>query len=174
MYDFSRESEFVRMYEDWFPKVYNYIFYRLLSKEITEDLVSDVFLKVVSHLHRFDSAKASFGTWLFTIARNTLTDFYRKSKPALSLDDDGFPSDSLTVDWDEQCRLIENEDRRALYKALGQLNEKQRSVLALKYFSGFNNREIARMTGMKESTVSSLGIRALSKLKSVMDDTCAV
>ncbi len=139
MYDFSRESEFVRMYEEWFPKVYNYIFYRLLSKELTEDIVSDVFLKVVSHLSRFDPAKASFGTWIFTIARNTLTDFYRKSKPALSLDDDGFPPDTLAVDWDEQCRLIENEERRTLYKALKNLNEKQRSVLALKYFSGFNN-----------------------------------
>ena len=174
MYDFSRESEFVRMYEDWFPKVYNYIFYRLLSKEQTEDLVSDVFLKVVSHLHRFDSGKASFGTWIITIARNTLTDFYRRTKPAVSIDDEGFPLAELAVDLDEQCRLIENEDRRELYRALGALNEKQRSILSLKYFAGFNNREISRMTGMKESTVSSLGVRATAKLRSLMEKSCTV
>jgi len=173
VYDFSRESEFVRMYEDWFPKVYNYIFYRLLSKELTEDIVSDVFLKVVSRISSFNSNKASFGTWIITIAWNTLTDFYRKSKPAVSIDDEGFPASVLAVDLDEQCRLIENEDRRELYKAMSTLNEKQRSVLALKYFSGFSNREISRMTGMKESTVSSLGVRAVNKLKSVLGETCA-
>lgn len=174
MYDFSRESEFVRMYEEYFPKVYNYIFYRLLSKEQTEDLVSDVFLKVVSNLNNYNPDKASFGTWIITIARNTLTDFYRKSRPHASIDDEGFPTSALAVNIDEQCRLIEDEDRKELFRALSALNERQRSVLALKYFGGYKNREISRMTGMRESTVSSLGIRAVEKLKSLMEENCAV
>lgn len=174
MYDFSRESELVRMYEDYFPKIYNYIFYRLLNKEQTEDLVSDVFLKVVSHLKSFNPDKASFGTWIFTIARNTLTDFFRKSQDVTSIDDETFPEVALITDFGEQCKLIENEDRKALYKALSALNERQRNVLALKYFGEFGNREIARMTGINERTVSSLGSRAVEKLKSLLDDSCAV
>jgi RNA polymerase sigma-70 factor (ECF subfamily) len=162
------------MYEDYFPKVYNYIFYRLLSKEQTEDLVSDVFLKVVSHLNSYKADKASFGTWIFTIARNTLADFYRKHKDVTSIDDEAFPEAALTVDWDEQCRLIENEDRKALYKALSALNERQRNVLALKYFGDFGNREIAQITGINEHTVSSLGVRAVEKLKSLMGESYAV
>ena len=47
------------MYEDYFSKIYNYIFYRLLHREQTEELVSDIFLKVVVHLDSFQPGKAS-------------------------------------------------------------------------------------------------------------------
>ena len=79
VYDFTLPSDFERMYEDYF-KVYNFIFYRLLHKQDTEDLVSEVFLKVARNIFSFNAQKASFNTWIFTIARNTLTDYFAGAK----------------------------------------------------------------------------------------------
>jgi len=171
LYDFGRESEFERMYEDYFSKIYNYIFYRLLHREQTEELVSDIFLKVVVHLDSFQPGKASFNTWIFTIARNLLTDYYRKSKIIISIDDEGFPESALAVDIDQQCRLIEDEERQELYRALVLLNDQQRNVIALNYYGGFNNREISRITGINESTVSSLCTRGIKKLQTLLNAT---
>ena len=42
------------IYEEFFPRIYNYIYYRLLHREETEDLVSRIFLKVAEHLHEYD------------------------------------------------------------------------------------------------------------------------
>ncbi|AET69230.1 RNA polymerase sigma factor, sigma-70 family [Desulfosporosinus orientis DSM 765] len=169
MYDFNHESELERMYEDYFSKIYNYIFCRLLHKEQTEEIVGEIFLKVISHLNSYESGKASFNTWIFTIARNVLIDFYRKNRTVTSIDDEAFPEQALTVDFDEQCRLIENDDWRELYKALSSLNERQRDVIALKYYESFNNREIARITGINESTVSTLCVRAIKKMRALIN-----
>ena len=74
------------IYEEFFPKIYNYFFYRLLHKEETEDLVSQVFVKIAEHLDRYDPHKARLSTWIYRIAENTLTDYFRTRKAPLSYD----------------------------------------------------------------------------------------
>ncbi len=162
MYDFTLPSEFEQMYTDYFPKVYNYMFYRLLHKQDSEDLVSEVFLKVARNICRFDAQKASFSTWIFTIARNTLIDHLRRRKINLSLDD---CAETMAVDSAEQYEAIENGERKLVYRALMRLDDRSRHILALKYFAELNNRAIARLTGVNESTVSTIYLRARAKIR---------
>lgn len=170
MYDFQTPAGFEKMYEDYFPKIYNYVFYRLLHKEQTEDVVSDIFFKVVENLHRYDSRKASFKTWIFTIAKNTLTDYYRRRRTFVSMDD---PETHIepSIDFEEQCDVIVDEELREMYKALAVLDERTRMVISLKYFGEFNNREISRQTGINESTVSTLCFRGLAKLEKMLQNS---
>ena len=53
------------IYEEFFPRIYNYIYYRLLHREETEDLVSRIFLRVAEHLQEYDPKKAKLDTWIF-------------------------------------------------------------------------------------------------------------
>jgi RNA polymerase sigma-70 factor (ECF subfamily) len=163
MYDFTLPSDFERMYEDYFPKVYNFIFYRLLHKQDSEDLVSEVFLKVARNIFTFDAQKASLNTWIFTIARNTLTDYFRRRKTNASLDNCG--DAFLGIDFAEQFEAIENDNRKSVYKALMQLDDRSRQIMALKYFAELNNREISRLTGINESTVSTICLRGREKMR---------
>lgn len=166
MYNFTLPSDFERMYEDYFPKVYNYIFYRLLHKQDTEDLVSEVFLKVARNIKSFNEQKATFGTWIFTIARNTLTDHFRRRKSTVSLDDCDI---GLTgTDYHEQYEIIEDDERRSVYQALMQLDARSRQILALKYLAELNNREISKLTGINESTVSTIALRAREKMRAYL------
>ena len=60
------------IYEEYFPVVYNYVYYKLLNREHCEDLVSQIFLKVVQNLYRYDPALATMRTWLLRITDNAL------------------------------------------------------------------------------------------------------
>ncbi|MGE5544517.1 MAG: RNA polymerase sigma factor, partial [Bacillota bacterium] len=163
MYDFTLPSEFERMYEDYFPKVYNFIFYRLLHKQDTEDLVSEVFLKVARNIFSYNPQKAKFNTWIFTIARNTLTDYFRRRQRTVPLDE--CDAELTRIDYAEQYEAIEDDERRMVYQALMRLDSSSRQVLALKYFGELSNREISKLTGINESTVSTIALRSRQKMR---------
>lgn len=164
MNEFSHSCNLERMYEEYFSKVYNYVFYRILNKEQTEDIVSDVFLKVAENISRYDSKKASFNTWIFTIVRNTLTDYFRLRKIGISIDDEENPV-HLSVDFEMQCNLIEDETLKELYRALTQIDNRTRDIIVMKHFEGLTNREISKRLGLNESTVSTIYLRGLKKLR---------
>lgn len=171
MYNFEIISDIEKMYEDYFPRIYNYVFYRLLHREQTEDVVSEVFLKVIASIRKFDPEKASFTTWIFCITNNAIIDHYRKQRRYVQTPDGTLKMDAITeVDFDEQCEKILSDDRKQLYNALSGLDEKQRHIIALKYFGDFNNRTISQMTGINESSVSTICFRAIAKLRALLKD----
>jgi len=156
------EEGFEKMYEEYFPKMYNYVFYRILSREDTEDIVSDVFFKVAKHAESFEPQKASFGTWIMKIAKNTLTDYYRKKKPTVFLEDTELES---IADSHDPIESVISEERKVIFQALTQLKEKERLVIYYKFFEDYNNRQIAMLLGMNESTVGTVLQRTLKKLQ---------
>lgn len=58
-----------KMYEEYYPRIYNYIYYRTLNREITEDVVSDTFLKIMYKFEVYKPERGAFSTWIYTIAR---------------------------------------------------------------------------------------------------------
>lgn len=167
--DISAEADFEQMYNEYFPKIYNYVFYQILSKEDAEDIVSTVFMKVARSIDQYDKNKASFSTWIYRIAKNTLIDFYRTRKVEYSLDDtleacETMPK-SLQVDFEAELEHISSPKRKAIYAELAKLDERERLIIFYKYFEGYNNREIAKALDMNESTVGTVLFRTLAKLR---------
>jgi len=83
------KETFTRLYEEYMPKVFRYIHYRVGNRQLTEDLTSTVFEKALVNFKKYSREKASFSTWIFTVARNTVIDHYRTSgrRDATSLDE---------------------------------------------------------------------------------------
>src|SRR5438874_4598570 len=74
---------FERLYNQFFPRLYAYVGYRVGRTQDTEDLVADTFLKAVEALgmgHFEWRHEGSFAAWLFRIAQNSITDYYRRSQ----------------------------------------------------------------------------------------------
>jgi len=159
------------IYNTYFSPVYNYVYYKLLNRENTEDLVSQVFMKVLSNLDRYDEEKASLKTWIFRITDRTLIDFYRKKKPTVSCDNEESGLENvLFVHFEEQYDQAYSPARQAVKQALKQLPERDRTFIYYKYYLGVTNREIARRMDMNENTVSAILARARQKLKGVLKD----
>ena len=163
-YNIQTEAGFEEMYQEYFPKIYNYIFYRLLSREETEDLLSEIFIKAVKNAASFDQSKGSFNSWIFRIAKNTLINHYRSAKNSVSLDDDE-SGIVLSVNFEDQLGQISSEKRKVLYQELAKLSERERLIIYHKFFDGYNNRQIAMLLEMNESTVGTVLSRTLKKLR---------
>jgi RNA polymerase sigma-70 factor (ECF subfamily) len=153
------------MYREFFPKVYNYVYYRLLDRDRTDDLVSEVFVRVVEKIDTYDEGKAKMSTWIFRIAHNALVDEYRRRKDTASLDEEGLDVPSGD---DVLFTIIKNDERRALHSALARLPGRDREIIAMKYFAGMTNRDIALELSMNESTVSSVVWNTLKKLREAL------
>lgn len=162
-YDIASEVGFEEMYHEHYARIYNYVFYQILSREDTEDIVSSVFMKVARNASTFDEKKASLSTWLYRIAHNTLIDYYRARKASYSLDDDDV--DLLHPSIEEESEYITSSSRKLLYQELARLKRRERLIVYYKFFEECTNREIARILKMNESTVGTVLSRALGKLK---------
>ena len=156
--------DFEKVYQEYFSKIYNFMFYKVLNKEIAEDLTSEFFIKLLTKLNTFDESKANFNTWLYTVARNSVIDYFRSHKIETSIDDQDNPIE-LATDYELEENIIESDDRKALYEALVKVDDRTRKLLSLKYFFDMSNKEISSVTGINESTVSTICLRGMEQIK---------
>lgn len=163
-YCITTQQGFEAMYREYFPKIYNYIYYRVLSRETAEDIVSAIFMKVARNAHTYDEKKASFKTWIYRIAQNALTDYFRARRVNVALDD-VHADPALSVSFESQLDVIADERRKALYRVLMELPERERMIIYYKFFEEMNNRQIAMRLEMNESTVGTVLSRTLKKLR---------
>lgn len=157
------QHTFAEIYEAQFKRVYNYISYRINNHMDAEDLVSQVFSKVIEKYDSFDPKRAALSTWIISIARNTITDYFRarqKNNP-IELDSmELLPSGEVPDDI-----LIKSEQNTALIKALNTLPARERNLIALKYGAELSNKEIARVMQLSETNVGIIIFRSLQKLR---------
>ena len=164
LYDIASEQGYEAMYREYFPKIYNYIFYRVLSRETAEDIVSDIFLKAARAARSYDPNRGALSTWLFRIAKNALTDYFRTRRVHANLDDVA-AHPALSVRFEDQLRQISSDRHRELYRVLCRLPERERMILYYKFFEEKNNRQIALLMDMNDSTVGTVLSRTLKKLR---------
>ena len=96
----NRTEEREALYTAYSEKVRGYVFGKVANRHDAEDLVSDVFLKAYEKYPTFDADRASVSTWLYTITRNTVIDYFRTHRPGVELPDD-LP-DAAGIDDGEQ------------------------------------------------------------------------
>lgn len=161
----STREAFAELYEEFLPKVFRYVRYRVNDLQVTEDLTSEVFEKALAGFGRYSSEKASFSTWIFTIARNTVIDHYRVHgrRQTVSLEEAAIDVPSTELSPDEA--LEKREQRERLRACVGQLSAQEQEIISLKFGSGLNNRQIAKVTGLSESNVGTRLYRAVRKLR---------
>ena len=150
------------LYTQYSSKVTGYIYTRIRNRADAEDLCADVFEKVQRKLAEFDPARASVSTWIFTITRNTVIDYYRRSKPTEELDEN--LSDNLELDES----LLNTETLSELAGALRALPEELRDLIVLRYYDGKPLTEVAEIMGLSYGAVKLRHQSALAKLRKVL------
>lgn len=156
---------FTRLYDAYFPRLYAYMSYRVEHIQDVEDLVADVFLKVVQQLQHFSwRHEGSFAAWLFRIAHNTVADFYRQREPAVSLNMLETKTSVQTNSPSPEEAIVQGEYFTQLRRLLKTLSPRRQEVIRLKFFGGLRNQEIASILALDERTVASHLCRGLRDL----------
>ena len=143
-----------QIYEEFQPKVRAYVRGKIHDPHDAEDLVSAVFMKVVQKLDSFDPAKASVSTWVYTITRNTVTDYFRTRRSMVAFEDHMLDETELTDDALD-----------SLADALMSLKEKERDLIVLHYYSGHTLKTVAEMMGMSYINAKVIHKKALTSLQ---------
>jgi RNA polymerase sigma-70 factor (ECF subfamily) len=161
-------AAFAAIYDHYFPKVYNYVRYRIRDLDTTDEITSLIFERVFTNIHSYRPDKAPFSAWLFAIARHAVEDHYRAQKRRRWFSLELFiehPSPALLPE--EAAAQADTWQR--LVQAVQKLGPREQDLIALKFSAGLENKEIARITGLSESNVGVILYRALRQLRNLIN-----
>lgn len=154
------------LYKKYFPKLYKYTLYKVGDTNVAEDLVSEVFEKMLAKYNTYNQEKGNFSTWLFTIANNVIINYYRENgRKTVSFDLEKVESKYRLEDL-----IIDRELKGLLLKAIMCLDERQRNIIALKFGACLTNRQIAQMMNLTESNAGTILYRTLRQLKDILKE----
>jgi RNA polymerase sigma-70 factor (ECF subfamily) len=157
--------DFERLYQSSRDDVFAYAAGLLRDRTAAEDVTSAAFERAYRKRSRFNPRKGSPRAWLFGIARNAALDELRRRGRQAELSSDPIDTASLaSFDEDERSEL-----RMLLAEALGRLEARERELVALKFFAGLSNSEIARVLGTSESNAGTKLHRTVTKLREACD-----
>lgn len=151
------EKEKTKLYEDYHLKVRNFILSKVNNFPLAEDLTSEVFVKVYSNIEKFDSTKSSLSTWIFTITRRHLIDYYRTRKVNVEL------NENIAIEIDESICTEDNLD--CLKNGLKNLDQRLKDIIVLHYFKKMTLKDVAIKMGISYAYVKILHAKALISLR---------
>lgn len=160
MVRFSRgdETAFPELVSRYRDRLLNFIYRRTGSRELSEDIVQETFLRVVNAAPRYQ-ATAKFNTWLYTIALNLWRNELARKRPAHTID-------ASMVD--EQPSIELQADFNRLREMMQDLSEEHCLVLELSFVEGWTNQQIADLLNCSVGTVKSRKFYALKALRKRM------
>lgn len=158
----TQSASFNELYDHFLPRIYGFIYKRVGNRAEAEDLASQTFLKMVEHLPNFDPGRAgaSFKSWLYRIATNTVIDHYRTDHPTESLD---HHTNLETADENPVIRAEKEEKSHSIAKIISLMPLHYQQILHLKFFADLSNAEIAASL---EITENNCGVALHRALKS--------
>lgn len=158
------QAAFGQLYDLYFKKIYQFIYYRVGHKQLAEDLAEDVFLKAYGKLVSLNK-NSSFEGWLYQIARNLVIDYYREKKLTVALGD---VENTLEYETNIIDTVNLNQQQKILLKLLKELGEEQQIVIKLKFFEDLDNGEIAALLNKSEGAIRVIQHRAIIKLQELI------
>lgn len=162
------KKEFGRIYDKYIDKIYRFIFLKIGSKEIAQDLTSDTFLKGWKAFQRAQDPKNDYQientqAFLYQIARNSIADHYKEKDRVKIVSIGERVITDFSVDLEQKAIL--SSDMNTIKLALNNLNEDYQNVIIWRYLDDFSTAEVAQMMNKSEQATRVLLHRALKSLK---------
>jgi RNA polymerase sigma-70 factor, ECF subfamily len=157
-------AAFGRVYQTTGAKLYGVVLRILKRRDLTDEIVQEVYVKIWQRAGDFDATRASPITWMVTIARNRALDEVRKAShiriddapEALEVPDPGAGADEL---------LSSAEDRARLMRCLDGLDPQKRDIVKLAYLEGLSREELSQRYGHPVATIKTWLHRSLKQLR---------
>jgi RNA polymerase sigma-70 factor (ECF subfamily) len=160
---------FGMLYDHYHPQVYRFLYYRVGSQALAEDLTSDTFFRALRSMSSFRWQGKDFGAWLMTIARNLTTDHYKSGRNRLEMTtEDMSPHDSATEG--PETAVLASLTNEALMEALRQLPTEQQECLVMRFLQGMSIAETAQVMGRSDGAIKQLQLRAVRNLAKLMPE----
>lgn len=156
------------LYDLYADKIYSYIYHRVGSTDLAEDLTGQVFMRMLEAIRTGRAWRTSFSGWLYRIAHNLVIDHYRRKGRATFVDlDEVTPVQARHGDPLQAAEMT--LDRQRLRAALSQLTEEQAQVITLRFLEELSIAETAEIMGKTQGAIKAQQYRAVLALQRLME-----
>ena len=157
------------LYDHYHVSVYRFVYYRVGSVALAEDLVSETFFRALRSMSSFRWQGKDFGAWLMTIARNLTTDHFKAGRTRLELPTEDLSSHDGSTEGPESA-VLSSLTNEALLRALTQLPHEQQECLIMRFLQGMSIAETAAVLGRSDGAVKQLQLRAVRNLAKLLPE----
>lgn len=159
------EQALAEIYDHWSPLLYRYAMRQLGDASLAEECVSETFSRFLSALRQGNGPKDYLQAYLYRIAHNWITDYYRRHAPlSVPLD----PEMPANPEEEPQRVVSQGMEQAQVRAALRYLTPDQRQVIVLKFLEEWENEAIAKLLNRPVGAVKALQHRALETLRNVL------
>lgn len=152
---------FINLYETYLQKIYEFIYFKVWTKNQAEDLTSETFLKAFKNISSYKIQEwKKFSSWLFTIANNIVIDYFRSHKPE-------YPLDELSIKYDTPDFVKNAEDKHKIteiLKFLDELGAEKKEIFIMRIWNNIPYDEISQITGKTTNNCKQIFARTLKKI----------
>jgi RNA polymerase sigma-70 factor (ECF subfamily) len=163
------QNGFALLYELCAPMIYRLCYSLLMNRQDAEDVVQEAFVYAFKNLRRYEAERASFKTWLYTIALSRCRNLYRRKRmPWMDLAN--FLPLDLPAPKSEtpEIKLAQQDMKAAVEEALARLTPRLREAVVLRYGHGLTYREMAEVIGCPQKTAESRVRLAHERLRGLL------
>ena len=154
------------LFERYHRQLYGFLFHMTYHREGSEDLVQQVFYKMLKYRNTF-TGSGEFIHWMYSIARNTLKDSFKSKKQKVRHENVEDMADQLSGGSIPDDQLEKKQAKAELHKAMERLSDDHREILALSRFQELKYNEIAQILDISEGAVKARVHRAIGELKNI-------
>lgn len=158
---------FGQLYDHYVSGIFRFIYYRVGSRQIAEDLTSDTFTRALRAVQRFTWQGRDFGAWLTTIARNLVADHHKSGRSRLEFATDQLP-ESHVVGTTESA-VMSQISNDMLFEAVNALSAEQRDCVLMRFIQELSVAQTAAALGRSEGAIKQLQFRAVRNLANIID-----
>jgi RNA polymerase sigma-70 factor (ECF subfamily) len=155
------EQALAEVYDRYSPGIFRFAIRLLGDKDLAEECVAETFARFLQALKQGDGAQKHLRAYLYRIAHNWITDYYRRSPSWVALEQVEHPDQGQ----DPPQAFAEEMERREVRLALARLTPDQRQVIVLKYLEDWETQDIARVLNKPVGAIKALQHRGLAALR---------
>ncbi|MBB5137723.1 RNA polymerase sigma-70 factor (ECF subfamily) [Thermocatellispora tengchongensis] len=155
---------FGTLYDRYLDLVYRYVYFRVGSHPLAEDLTSETFLRALRRIADFTWQGRDFGAWLVTIARNLVADHFKSGRYRLEVSTAevlDVPLDGPNIPENAVVAAMVNDE---VLRAVRELNAEQQECVVLRFLHGMTLAETALVMGKNSGAIKALQFRAVRAL----------
>jgi RNA polymerase sigma-70 factor, ECF subfamily len=162
-------NRFTPLYNKYYKQIFLFIYRRADDEDITADITSQVFLKAILHLPKYEFKGVPFSAWLYRIASNEINQFFRNSKAsrAISMEDSGIERLHEELGDDDSD---EKEKEKMLMESMNHLTKEEVQYLELRFFEDRSFKEVGYILKITENNAKVKTYRILDKIKKIIGD----
>jgi len=163
------KDAFGMLYDHYHDSVYRFVYYRVGSVQLAEDLTGDTFFRALRSMNGFRWQGRDFGAWLMTIARNLTTDHFKSGRNRLEQTTEDMSTLDTATEGPESS-VLAHLTNEALLGALRELPQDQQDCLVMRFLQGMSIAETADVLGRSAGAVKQLQLRAVRNLAALLPE----